>query len=123
MHLLNVQSSPRGPRSASIAVADAFLRAYGQACPELTVDTLRPLIDIPRALLIYARGGAYAEDSPTPGSRFDHQSGYFDFWLNFIGIKDVRRLVVESTSWGGKEKAAETIARGKAEAAKMAASF
>ena len=40
MHLLNIQSSPRGPRSASIAVADAFLRAYRQACPELTVDTL-----------------------------------------------------------------------------------
>ena len=40
MHLLNIQSSPRGPRSASIAVADAFLQAYRQACPELTVDTL-----------------------------------------------------------------------------------
>src|ERR1700736_888525 len=40
MHLLNVQSSPRGPRSASIAVADAFLQAYRQAHPNLTVDTL-----------------------------------------------------------------------------------
>jgi FMN-dependent NADH-azoreductase len=40
MHLLNIQSSPRGPRSASIAVADAFLQAYRQACTELTVDTL-----------------------------------------------------------------------------------
>jgi FMN-dependent NADH-azoreductase len=40
MHLLNIQSSPRGPKSASIAVADAFLQAYRQACPEFTVDTL-----------------------------------------------------------------------------------
>src|SRR5882762_4157982 len=39
MHLLNIQSSPRGPRSASIAVADAFLQAYRHACPEFTVDT------------------------------------------------------------------------------------
>jgi FMN-dependent NADH-azoreductase len=40
MHLLNIQSSPRGPKSASIAVADAFLQEYRQACPEFTVDTL-----------------------------------------------------------------------------------
>ena len=40
MHLLNIQSSPRGPRSASIAVADAFLEAYRQVCPGLIVDTL-----------------------------------------------------------------------------------
>src|SRR5258708_5578620 len=40
MHLLNIQSSPRGPRSTSIALADAFLQAYRQACPELSIDTL-----------------------------------------------------------------------------------
>jgi FMN-dependent NADH-azoreductase len=40
MHLLYIQSSPRGPKSVSIAVTDAFLEAYRQACPELTVDTL-----------------------------------------------------------------------------------
>jgi FMN-dependent NADH-azoreductase len=82
-----------------------------------------PLLNIPRALMIYARGGTYAEDSPTPGSCFDHQKGYFDFWLDFVGIREVRTLVVESTSWGGKEKAAESIARAKEEAARMAATF
>jgi FMN-dependent NADH-azoreductase len=40
MHLLYIQSSPRGPKSVSISVTDAFLEAYRQACPELTVDTL-----------------------------------------------------------------------------------
>ena len=40
MHLLYIQSSPRGRRSVSIAVTDAFLQAYRQACPGLTVDTL-----------------------------------------------------------------------------------
>ena len=40
MHLLNIQSSPRRSRSASIAVADAFLEAYRQVCPEVIVDTL-----------------------------------------------------------------------------------
>src|SRR6201998_2283225 len=40
MHLLYIQSSPRGPRSVSTAVADAFLEAYRKVCRELTVDTL-----------------------------------------------------------------------------------
>ena len=40
MYLLNIQSSPRRSRSASIAVADAFLEAYRQVCPEAIVDTL-----------------------------------------------------------------------------------
>ena len=40
MYLLNIQSSPRRSRSASVAVADAFLEAYLQVCPEAIVDTL-----------------------------------------------------------------------------------
>ncbi|MGI4855284.1 MAG: FMN-dependent NADH-azoreductase [Janthinobacterium lividum] len=38
--LLNIQSSPRGSQSASIAVADAFLSAYLAAHPETSIDTL-----------------------------------------------------------------------------------
>jgi|SRR4029077_5087 len=40
MRLLNIESSPRGSRSASIAVSSAFLEAYRQTCPGVTVDTL-----------------------------------------------------------------------------------
>ena len=40
MRLLNIVSSPRGSRSASITVANAFLEAYRQACPEVMVDSL-----------------------------------------------------------------------------------
>jgi FMN-dependent NADH-azoreductase len=54
--------------------------------------------------VVYARGGTYAEDLPTPASEFDHQKGYIDFWLKFIGVKEVHTLVVEGTTWGGKEK-------------------
>ena len=210
MHLLNIQSSPRGPRSTSIAVADAFLQAYRQTCPELTVDTLNvweenlpdfdqeaigakykgvnnepmdqaetavwnkirelagrfqqadrivlgvpmwnfaypyklkqlidlacqrhmlftydgteygPLLKTPRAFVVYARGGTYAEDSPTPASQFDHQKGYIDFWLKFIGVNEVRTLVVEGTTWGGKEMGEASVARGQEEAKKLAADF
>src|ERR1700739_3592514 len=40
MRLLNIESSPRGSKSASIAVTDAFLEAYRQACPGVRIDTL-----------------------------------------------------------------------------------
>ena len=40
MRLLNIESSPRGSRSASIAVTSAFVEAYHQAYPGVMVDTL-----------------------------------------------------------------------------------
>lgn len=210
MHLLYIQSSPRGARSVSIAIANAFLEAYRQACPELAVDTLNvweenlpefdqeaigakykginrepmdpmesavwakiqelaarfqkadrillgvpmwnfaypyklkqlidlvcqrrmlftydgreygPLLKTPRAFVVYVRGGTYAEDSPTPASQFDHQKAYIDFWLKFIGIQEVRTLVVEGTTWPEKEEREESVARGLQEARKLAADF
>ena len=210
MYLLHIQSSPRRSRSASIAVADAFLETYRQVCPEVIVDTLNvweenlpefdqeaigakykginqqpmdeaeqkvwdriqelvarfkradrlvigvpmwnfaypyklkqlidlvaqrnmlftfdgrtygPLLETPRALVILARGGAYADDLPTPPSRFDHQKSYFEFWLPFIGVQEVKTLVVESTSWGGEEKGKYSVQRGKEAARELAAHF
>ena len=82
-----------------------------------------PLLKTHRAFVVYARGGTYAEDSPTPASRFDHQQGYIDFWLKFIGVKEVHTLVVEGTTWHGKQKGEESIARGQAEAKKLAVDF
>ena len=210
MLLLNIQSSPRGAKSASVAVTNAFLDAYQALHSDVTIDTLNvweenlpdfdqeaigakykgvsnepmdqaetavwnkilelagrfqqaerivlgvpmwnfdypyklkqlidlacqrrmlftydgteygPLLKTPRAFVVYARGGTYAEGSPTAASRFDHQKGYIDFWLKFIGVKDVCSLVVEGTTWGGKEKGEEAIARGKKEATGLAADF
>ena len=210
MHLLYIQSSPRGRRSVSTAVADAFLQAYRKVRRELTVDTLNvweenlpefdqeaigakykginqepmdsseaavwdkikelaarfqradrillavpmwnfaypyklkqlidlacqrnmlftydgteygPLLKTRRAFVVYARGGTYSEDSPTPASRFDHQKEYVDFWLKFIGVKEVQTLVVEGTTWPGREQREASIADGLEEARKLAADF
>jgi FMN-dependent NADH-azoreductase len=210
MRLLNIESSPRRSRSASIAVTSTFLDAYRQACPGVIIDTLNvweaklpefdqeaigakykginkepmdpaeaavwdkiqelaarfqqadrillgvpmwnfaypyklkqlidlacqrnmlftydgheygPLLKTPRALVVYVRGGTYAEDSPTPASQFDHQQRYIDFWLKFIGVKEVRTLVVEDTTWPEKEKREASIERGLDEARKLAADF
>ncbi len=209
MRLLNIESSPRGPTSASIRVAKAFLEAYRLAVPAVLVDTLNvweeklpdfdreaigakykgvnkepmdqaesavwnkiqelalrfqqadrivlgvpmwnfaypyklkqlidlvcqrrmlftydgneygPLLKTRRAFVVYARGGTYAEDSPTPASRFDHQQ-YIEFWLKFIGVAEVRTLVVEGTTWGGREKGEACIARGQEAARRLAADF
>jgi FMN-dependent NADH-azoreductase len=210
MYLLNIQSSPRRSRSASIAVADAFVETYRQVCPEVIVDTLNvweeklpefdqeaigakykginkqpmneaelkvwdriqelvarfkradrlvigvpmwnfaypyklkqlidlvaqrnllftyddreygPLLETPRALVIFTRGGDYAEDLPTPPSRFDHQKSYFEFWLPLIGVREVTTLVVEGTSWRGEEKGKSSIERGKEAARELALDF
>lgn len=40
MRILNIVSSPRGSKSASIAIADAFLAAYCREHPHVEVDTL-----------------------------------------------------------------------------------
>lgn len=38
-HLLHLAASPRGPQSASLAIADAFLDAYRRAHPADTIET------------------------------------------------------------------------------------
>ena len=82
-----------------------------------------PLLKTPRAFVVSARGGTYAEDSPTPASGFDHQRGYIDFWLKFIGVKEVRTLVIEGTTWPGKEQREAQIESGLEEARRLAGDF
>jgi FMN-dependent NADH-azoreductase len=199
IHLLKIDASPRASKSNSIALTDAFVTAYADALPSVTVDVMNvwdeklpefdnaaidakykgvagsvmneaetavwnriqalvarftradrivlgvpmwnfaypyklkqlidlvsqrnmlftydgerfgPLLPTPRAMVIYTRGQEYKEDLPTPPSRFDHQSGYVEFWLGFIGVQDVRALAIENT-WGDKAEASMRAAREK----------
>jgi|GEM_PF-6020025 len=41
MRPLNIESSPRGLKSASIAISNAFIEAYRQICPEKVVGLKR----------------------------------------------------------------------------------
>lgn len=207
MRLLNIVSSPRGARSASIAIAQSFLAACGQAHPGLEVDTLNvweedlpdfdsraigakykgvsntplddaeatiwaritelagrfqqadrivlgvpmwnfdypyklkqlidlvsqrgmlfgfdgqaysPLLSIPRALVIHVRGQSHDPAAYPASPGFAHQADYLDFWLKFIGVKDVRRLMVEHT-WDALGP--DTIAQAKVRAAAIAREF
>ncbi|MGR4069541.1 FMN-dependent NADH-azoreductase [Billgrantia sp. C5P2] len=55
-----------------------------------------------KAIVVYARGLSYASDSFTPSREFDHQKGYFEAWLKFIGVTDVQSIIVEKTLFGSE---------------------
>jgi FMN-dependent NADH-azoreductase len=207
--LLYIQASPRGERSHSTAVADAFVAAYRQAHPRDTVDVLNvftedlPAFDglavqakytilhgqkhtpeelaawraveaaiarfkaadkfvfsvpmwnfgIPYRLKLYfdllvqpgytfaydpatgytglvtgrpvfvayARGGQYP--AGTPGEAFDLQKRYLELILGFIGLTDVRSVIVEPTLMAGPEGAAQKRAAAIAQAKELAKTF
>lgn len=59
------------------------------------------LVTDKRAMAIYARGGSYAEG--TPGAALDMQQKYLELILQFIGIEDIRSILVESTLGSGRD--------------------
>jgi FMN-dependent NADH-azoreductase len=74
-----------------------------------------------KALVVYARGGAYGEG--TGAEAYDLQKPYLDNILGFMGITDVTSILVEPMLMGGPE-AAETAREGAvAEARELAATF
>lgn len=78
-----------------------------------------PAVDIARADVVFVRGQYYGEDGPTPGSVFDHQVAFVEFFLGMIGVRDVRSLIVDRT-WD--PASAEAIADGVARARDLAGS-
>lgn len=69
------------------------------------------------AVVVYARGGAYAPGTGAEG--YDAQSAYMRQVLGFIGFKDIREIFVEPTLASPAAKD-EAVAAGKAKAAKIA---
>ncbi|MBN1590357.1 MAG: NAD(P)H-dependent oxidoreductase [Pirellulales bacterium] len=69
---------------------------------------------------IYARGGDYAAPE---AARLDMQKSYVEAVLGFIGLRDVRSIVVEPTMAAGPDVAAERLSQALAEAEKLAQSF
>lgn len=208
MRLLNIESSPRGPQSTSIAVADSFMTAYRDCHPGLEIDTLNvwdehlpefdaaaigakykgvskermndaelevweaikslasrfqsadrillsvpmwnfaypyklkhlidlacqrdflftfngrtygPLVRADKAFAIFVRGQsdeAGFANGTSPG--FEHQTKYLEFWLRFIGVREVDTMIVEHT-WD--DQATDTVPRAKAQAAEAASRF
>jgi len=49
-----------------------------------------PLLQVEKAVAVYTRGSRYLEGTPIPPSRFDHQATYLNFWLQLVGVRDLR---------------------------------
>jgi FMN-dependent NADH-azoreductase len=79
-----------------------------------------PMLKVPRALVIYVRGQNHDRAAGIGSPGFEHQADYIDFWLKFIGVHEVKSVMVEHT-WDARAR--ETIEQGKAQAAAMAFDF
>jgi FMN-dependent NADH-azoreductase len=71
-----------------------------------------PLLDIPKALVVYTRGSAYRDNSPIPMS-FDHQAPYIDFWLRMIGVRELQSVIVDNAWNLDDAESAASLAAGK----------
>lgn len=72
-------------------------------------------------LTIYARGGRY--DAASGTEEFDLQRKYFETVLRFIGLTDIRSVIVEPTLAGGFDLAAQEKAKAVEKAREMAQKF
>lgn len=73
------------------------------------------------AFAAYARGGEYK--TGPEGDPFDFQKSYLEAVLAFIGIQDVRSVVVQPTLAGGAEGAKTALESAQEEARAMAVNF
>jgi len=73
------------------------------------------------AVLVLARGGEYAPD--TPGAAYDKQKPYLEGILGFIGFTDVDSIVIEPTLMGGPEIAQQKLDEAIVEARERAKNF
>jgi FMN-dependent NADH-azoreductase len=72
-----------------------------------------PLLNVEKAVAVYARGSRYLEGTPIPPS-FDHQAPYLDFWLRLVGVRDLRSVIVDNAWNRDRQESEVSLASGKA---------
>ena len=72
------------------------------------------------AMIVFARGGDYENADP---NAVDFQKRYLELALGFIGITDIRSLIVQPTLMGGPEVAKHKTEAAIAQAVKLAETF
>ena len=71
-----------------------------------------PLLNVEKAVAVYTRGSRYLEGTPIPPS-YDHQAPYLDFWLQLIGVRDVRSVIVDNAWNRDRQESELSLAKGK----------
>jgi FMN-dependent NADH-azoreductase len=73
-----------------------------------------PLLHMEKAIVVYTRGSRYLEGTPIPPSRFDYQATYLDFWLQLIGVRNLRRVIVDNAWNRDRQDSEASLAKGRA---------
>ena len=73
-----------------------------------------PLLKVEKAVVVYTRGSRFLEGTPIPPSRFDHQATYLDFWLQLVGVRDLRSVIVDNAWNRDRQESERSLAKGKA---------
>jgi FMN-dependent NADH-azoreductase len=73
-----------------------------------------PLLNIEKAVAVYTRGSRFLEGTPIAPSRFDYQATYLDFWLRFVGVRELRSVIVDNAWNRDRQESEASLARGKA---------
>ena len=73
-----------------------------------------PCLNVEKAVVVYTRGSRYLEDTPIPPSRFDYQATYLDFWLQLIGVRNLRSVIVDNAWNRDRHESEVSLAKGKA---------
>jgi FMN-dependent NADH-azoreductase len=72
-----------------------------------------PLLHVKKAIVVYTRGSRYLEGTLIPPS-FDHQAPYLDFWLQLVGVRDLRSVIVDNAWNRDRRESDVSLAKGKA---------
>jgi FMN-dependent NADH-azoreductase len=73
-----------------------------------------------QVFIAYARGGEYSTDA---AKAFDMQTKYLELILGFIGLSDIRSVIIEPTLAGGTDVAKQKQAKAIEQAKQMAKAF
>ena len=73
-----------------------------------------PLLNVEKAIVVYTRGSRFLEGTPIPPSQFDHQATYLNFWLQLVGVRDLRSVIVDNAWNRDRQESEVSMAKGKA---------
>ena len=73
-----------------------------------------PLLQVVKAIVVYTRGSRFLEGTPIPPSRFDYQATYLDFWLQLVGVRGLRSVIVDNAWNRDRQESEASLAKGKA---------
>jgi FMN-dependent NADH-azoreductase len=73
-----------------------------------------PPLNVEKAVVVCTRGSRFLEGTPIPPSRFDYQATYLDFWLQLVGVQDLRSVIVDNAWNHDRQQSEVSLAKGEA---------